>query len=352
MSLNLISPICNTGYGLTGTQITVGLIKKGVRVSLFPIGKSEYSSENKQYIEAALRDAETFSVFNPCVRLWHQHDMSMFVGHGAHIGFPVFELDTFTPQERHHLSSCDKLFVCSKWAQDVIGENNINIKAAVVPLGVDTSVFSPAYSSRPSTVFLHVGKWEVRKGHDVLPIIFSKAFTDNDNVELWLMPNNYPITQEEHKRWHDLYSNCPLYHKIRILNPVPRTFDVARVMQQADCGLFPARGEGWNLELLEMMACGKHVITTNYSGHTEFCNDNNSYLVSVKEKEPAIDKKWFYGQGNWAKLTPEVLDGFVDYMRLIHKRKQSGNLGLNESGLNTANKFTWENTCEKLISNV
>ena len=68
-------------------------------------------------------------------------------------------------------------------------------------------------------------------------------------------------------------------------------------MSQTDCGVFPARAEGWNLELLEMMSCGKNVIATNYSSHTEFCNSENCMLVETTELEDAHDGKWFRGQG-------------------------------------------------------
>ena len=73
-------------------------------------------------------------------------------------------------------------------------------------------------------------------------------------------------------------------------------------MSQADCGVFPAKAEGWNLDLLEMMSCGKSTIATNYSGHTEFCNKENCYLVDLPEMETAEDGKWFRGQGEWGKI--------------------------------------------------
>ena len=60
-------------------------------------------------------------------------------------------------------------------------------------------------------------------------------------------------------------------------------------MAGADCGVFLSRAEGWNLGLLEMMAMGKPVITTNYSGHTEFATPANALLVEVPEVEPAKD---------------------------------------------------------------
>ena len=81
------------------------------------------------------------------------------------------------------------------------------------------------------------------------------------------------------------------------------TQQVYNIMSQVDCGVFPSRGEGWNLELLEMMSAGKHVVATDYSAHTEFCTKENSGLVSISDVEPAFDGKWFFGQGNWAKIS-------------------------------------------------
>ena len=73
--------------------------------------------------------------------------------------------------------------------------------------------------------------------------------------------------------------------------------------------MFPSLAEGWNLEALEMMACGKQVIITDFSAHTEFCTKENADLVSISDTEPAFDGKWFFGQGNWAKIgEKEILD--------------------------------------------
>ena len=82
-------------------------------------------------------------------------------------------------------------------------------------------------------------------------------------------------------------------------------------MSKADCGIFPSRAEGWNLDMLEMMALNKSIITTNYSAHTEFCNKDNSFLIDISETEPANDGKWFFGQGNWAKIGEEQKRGIT-----------------------------------------
>ena len=120
-------------------------------------------------------------------------------------------------------------------------------------------------------------------------------------------------------------------------------------MSQVDCGVFPSRGEGWNLELLEMMAAGKHVITTEYSAHTEFCTEDNAGLVTIKEVEPAFDGKWFFGQGNWAKIGEhQMLDLNMKMQRFIFDKKGT----LNESGIETAKTFSWQNTARKILKYV
>ncbi len=357
MDINVIAPINDLGYGYTGLHIVDELMKLNHKVCLFPIGQPNCHSRHADNIRQTLANSDTFSINAPCIRLWHQHDMSMFVGKHVHIGFPIFELDTFTPKEKHHLRSCDNLFVCSQWGKDTV-DCNLGVLqetdfCKVVPLGVDTSVFTPKKSTRKPTIFLNVGKWEVRKGHDILVDMFNYAFNPSDNVELWMMCHNGFLPPEEQKGWEDRYRNTRLGDKIRFIPRVDTDAQVAEIMQQADCGVFPSRAEGWNLEALEMMACGKDVIITNYSAHTEFCTNVNSLLVPIDSLEPAFDGKWFFNQGNWAKLTTEHLQLFARHMVSIHNAKQSPTgLSLNAEGVKTANKFTWRNTAETIINHL
>ena len=113
--------------------------------------------------------------------------------------------------------------------------------------------------------------------------------------------------------------------------------------------MFPSRGEGWNLELLEMMAIGRHVIATNYSAHTEFCNEDNCKLLPIKEVEPAFDGKWFFEQGNWAKLDDESISELETQMINFHTMRSEQKDYVNQNGIETANNFSWQNTAKKII---
>jgi glycosyltransferase involved in cell wall biosynthesis len=49
----------------------------------------------------------------------------------------------------------------------------------------------------------------------------------------------------------------------------------------ADAFVLPTRGEGWGIPVAEAMAMGLPVIVTNYSGPTEYANEENAYLLPV-----------------------------------------------------------------------
>ena len=92
---------------------------------------------------------------------------------------------------------------------------------------------------------------------------------------------------------------------------------------------------------------GTPVITTDYSAHTEFCNNNNSYLVNIDSNEDAYDGKWFFGQGEWANLGNSQIDQCIEHMRDVYKNKP-----YNKEGEKTGKRFNWKSSAEKLVKNI
>ena len=349
--INLTAPINNLGYGVAGYNIFKHLYKDHPSAALYPISTPEFIDET---ISAGLKNRGTLKG-SPSVKIWHQNDVHSHIGNGQHIGFPIFELTEFNDEEKLSMKHCDKLFVCSEWAKEVLYNQQgwTSPPVHVVPLGVDTGLFCPHKSNRPQTIFFNCGKWEKRKGHDILLECFNSAFEDRDNVELWMMCEN-PFIGQSNEGWANLYKSSKLGDKIRLIPRQKTHKDVYNIMRQTDCGVFPARAEGWNLELLEMMACGKSVITTNYSAHTEFCNADNSLLVEPEGLEKASDGVFFSGEyGMWANLDgSRTKEQLVVHMRSIHKKKMAGSLEINQAGIDTANTFTWKNSTQRLIHGI
>lgn len=352
--LNLMGSMSQTGYGVVTYNILKYLTEAGWDISMFAKGGTDrQTNEEKYLIKKAIENADLFSYDAPCLNIWHQYDLANSVGRGKYIAYPFFELDCFNKIEQHHLNYPDELIVSSQWAKDMVERNKITTKTNIVSPGVDVSLFNPHKVSpkqNDTIVFLNSGKWEIRKGHDFIIDVFHQAFNTTDNVELWMMPTNIFLTPQETKNWESLYMNTPLGKagKIKILPWVGSHSEVSKIMSVADCGIFPSRAEGWNLELLEMMALGKPVIATNYSAHTEFCEDNNCMLIEVDDVEPAFDGRWFFEQGNWAVIGQKQFKQMKDYMRSVYESFKNGVDLYNEAGAKTAEKYSWENCAEKL----
>jgi glycosyltransferase involved in cell wall biosynthesis len=336
MEVNIVGPCTTqTSYGLVVLNLCKALDDLGNKVSLFPLGQVEQHSyfNIKEWVENSF----LFNKEAPCVRIFHQHSLDLFCGK-LHIGFPIFELDRFTPRQRHHLQSCDVLLSCSKWAQEVVPR-----KSSLVPLGVDLELFSPLPNFNEKPAFLHIGKTEVRKRSYEIVDCFAQEFKDDD-VELWLAWSNIFTGNED---W-DRYAKQKLGDKVKF---VPRMdyVDLPKLINKADALISMSSAEGWNLPILEGMACEKWVIATDCTGQTEFLDDS-CHKIEVDELEWAQDGQWFNREGKWYKVGEKQKTQFKEHLRDIYNKIKAGSV--NSAARERAKEFSWENSAKKLITSI
>jgi len=348
--INYIAPINNsTGYGITATNILRSIVENNENdVYLFPMGSvSVDGPSEKQWLEniIAKQSNNNFDVSAPCLKVWHPHDLALRVGKGKYGALIFFELDTLKEIEKKHINNLDVVFVASHWGKKILEDNGIKTKIVVSPLAVDTNIFKdhqhPKTFDKDTYKFINIGKWEIRKGHDFLLEAFNNAFTKEDNVELFMINQNPFLSAQENQIWADMYKSSELGDKITTVARVATHLDLAKFIRDMDCGFFPARAEGWNNEILEVMALNKPIITTNYSAHTEYCTKENSFLIDIDELTEAEDGKFFNGEGKWANLGEKQMEQAVEYLRKVYKE----GIRTNPTGfLETVKKYTWENT--------
>jgi glycosyltransferase involved in cell wall biosynthesis len=141
-----------------------------------------------------------------------------------------------------------------------------------------------------------------------------------------------------------------LAHRITLhTTELPTAHDVAALMASADCGVFPARAEGWNLELLEMLALGKTVIASESTGHTAYLTRENSIGLTMGPPEPATAGGFVGSWPSWGEAQHEQL---VEAMRRVHAERQAGGLGVNLAGVATARAHTWDASADALLQAV
>lgn len=353
--MNIMSPMdAYTGYGITGYNLWKQIHSIDNNSLLFPIGNvNPENSWDINAIQQGIGSRQNFKTDSPCFKLWHSNDFFTKVyGNGKFGGLSFFEIDKLTEIEKSSYELLDIIFMPSQWAKNILEENNIKKPIIVSPMGVDTSLFNseiPEDKKQKNTyIFINIGKFEIRKGHDLLVDMFNDAFSENDDVELWMINHNPFLNQEQTNSWFDLYKNSKLSSKIRFFPRIQDQKTLAKIMSYSDCGVFPSRAEGWNNEAIEMMAMNKPIIITNYSAHTEYCNKDNSYLVDIDNVEPAYDDIWFHGHGNWASIEQKQIDQFINYMQYVYKN----NIRNNSNGLKTALNLSWHNTANIIYSNM
>ncbi|MGL5063633.1 MAG: glycosyltransferase family 4 protein [Microcoleus sp.] len=145
-------------------------------------------------------------------------------------------------------------------------------KMTVVPLACDRNNFR-FLDLPPKNYFLYTGRHDPYKNLERLIAAFA-TLPDRSNYELWLAgpPNAYtPQLQTQ-------VAELGLQPSVKFLGYVPYT-QLPVLMNQAIALVFPTLWEGFGLPILEAMACGTPVITSNISSMPEVAG-NAALLIN------------------------------------------------------------------------
>jgi hypothetical protein len=352
-AFSFIAPYCRTGYGVVGAHLVREFGRLDANVAYFPLGGIDQSVVETPTLPTMLARQGSYDDQAPSVRLSQQFDLALHVGRGPRIGFPIFELDRFRPNERHQLLRQDRLLVTCEWAKRVLLDDGISVPIDIVPLGVDRTVFHegvmPVKRAAHETVFMQVGKLEPRKGQRELLRAFEAAFTPKDPVRLVLVCHNPFVSEAQFNELAAPFRRSPMASRITLITkPFATQRDLAPQMAAADAAVFAVRAEGWNLEALEMLSMGKTVIATDYSAHTAFLTPANARLIAVD----ALEQPAGAMVGRWAAWGDAQHEQLVAHLRAVHAEKQQGTLARNEAGIATSQHCSWTASAQALLASI
>lgn len=207
---------------------------------------------------------------------------------GYKIAYNVWESTRYPEQFFKRLFYFDEVWVPSQWQFDCLVEQGYpSHKISIVPEGVDVDTFKPLtkFPKRDKKRFVLFGRWEWRKGTTEILQAFAEEFKDQDDVELIAsVENPYPSdglkTTEERIKHYGIDTKNIKFVKF------PSQAEYVNYLQTAHTFISCARSEGWNLPLIEAMACGTPSLYSNWGGQLQFTKDKG-VPVKVKGLTPA-----------------------------------------------------------------
>ena len=355
--LNLFAPMNHLGMGIHSYHLAKAYEAMGHEIALIPpFGNLGFSD---QWIERWRQNAiHFFAPHNPGLMIFDIAFMAQFCG-SPRIGMAVFETDGLTPLQVTKLRSLDRVLTPSSWGQKVLA--NHGIASDIVPEGFDPEVFS--YQPRSladcgngPVTFAHVGKFEERKGTVQVMRCFAEALAREEATLLMHIHNpfvtDYGPVDRELSRLNFATADGQSFRRfgLKIEFSHPQEESVPGVLfRRADCGIFPTKGEGWGLPILECIASGTPAIVGRWTAMADYIPTfyPQEIILSTNDMATANDGQWFHGdRGSWyltddEQLIRKIKWAFANIRKLRASHEWSW-------AANHALRFTWANAAREL----
>ena len=239
------------------------------------------------------------------------------------------------------INKLDRLFVPCTHNKELFKNEGVTIPIDVVPHGVDLEKYH--YIERPKKkvfTFLMLGTLTIRKNPGMVISAFLELFKNRDDVELILKTQSGTLG---HIEFADVKN-------LKIIDRTATREEMQKLYQDADCFLFPSRGEGFGLPPLEAMATGLPTILSDNTGMSDFCDERYNFPVHCPRQDmrPAVRFPRSWGNvGNWYEPSFTHLKERMLYV--FEHQDEAKKIGKDASEWIKSN-WTFDNSAKKIIS--
>jgi len=345
-----------TGYAMSSRELLKGLDAEGVRTaysyvygpgSPFPPLEPQDSGDYLLNVIAGRRDHDGLGV------VYAQGDVFERCRGRRRVGYTMLEVDGFPREWVRQANLMDEVWVPSRFNREGLLSCGVRRPVHVLPLGVDVDHFHPGIRSvanpRGDFVFLSNFEWGERKSPELLLTAFNRTFRAKDPVLLLCKV----INRDPGIRVRDLVSRLrlsPSGGRIAFLHNRELPYHQLGVLyRSADCYVSAGRGEGWDMPLMEAMACGLPSIATDWGAHTEFVHDGISWPLRVKGTIPAVAKCPYYAGFSWAEPDPDHLSHLLRHV--FENREEAAAKG-RAAAAEMRERWTWRHAARRIVERV
>lgn len=262
---------------------------------------------------------------------------------GYKIAYNVWESTRYPDHFFNRLLQFDEVWVPTQWQKDCLIEQGYPFeRISIVPEGVDVDTFKPIQEipEKNKFRFLHFGRWDHRKSTTEILKTFSSTFKNYADVEMICsVENPFPYdgikTTEERLLIHNIDTKNLNFVKF------PSRDEYVKYLREGDVYVSCARSEGWNLPLIEAMACGTPSIYSDWGGQLEFAKDKGIPVSIIGLRPAYLEYRNFpgeYCEPDFHHLSQKLLEAYYNYQS--HRRK-----ALKESE-DIRDRFNWDNVAK------
>lgn len=214
------------------------------------------------------------------------------------IKITMWETTRLKLQDVVFMNKCRAIFVPSKALMYVFSASGVTRPIEVFDGFIDDCFIDKPFIKKDKLVIgMAYNVNFTRKNQRFGIECFKKAFSENENVELWIKTNE----QFEEKN-----------EKIKIFNKVMSKQELVDWYEKVDVVLSTSHAEGIGLFNLQGMACGRPIITNDFLTVSDYANEDNSFLIPYYLKTPNSDI--FGRSGLWAEMKEEDVINVLKYV--------------------------------------
>jgi hypothetical protein len=343
-----------TGYAASTRELLRALDRGGIRVSYryvygtgtpFPVAEPESSSDYLMDVVARRNGSPPVAVVYGQADVFHRN------AGRRKVGFTMLEVDGFPADWVRQANRMDEIWVPTAFNRRGFLESGLKRPVHTIPLGVDPDYFHPGITGFPNPtgdfVFLSNFEWGERKEPWLLLKAFNDVFSASDPVRLVCkIINKDPQVRvrDEIRRLRLKDSGGKISY---IFNREFPYYQLGAFYRSADCYVSAGRGEGWDMPLMEAMACGLPAIATDWGAHTEFVHEGVAYPLRVRRTIPAVAKCPYYEGFSWADPDPEHLRFLL---REVYENREEAKRRGAAAAREIAERWTWKNSAARIIA--
>ncbi len=267
-------------------------------------------------------------------------------------------LSTSSSLKEAHSSSDSIIITPSNWSRlGFIHSGADPSRVVIVPHGVDPNIYKPLSECErhklrselgwSGFIFLNVGAMTPNKGLRFLLNAFAVVMEKYPEAKLVLkgLDSLYPSKELLLKNIEDLkyFDTEKIMQRLIYIGETLPFSKVSQLYQAADAYVSPYFTEGFNMPVLEAIACGLPVICTKGGPTDDFTTQDFALYIESKLQECRLDE-----HNTGLMLLPDIKH-LIELMTVIIERQDFRSQARTRGPLFVAAGFTWQRVIDQLL---